>query len=451
MLVIWNNFKTVIKIDYKKILLFGFLSFIILMNYALLKALKDSFVVKNMGAEAIGFLKFYFLLPSTILFLLLYTKFSNSFSQNNIFIGICLIFLVLFLFLFYSIFFKYKIFTKEEILFFEEYTPRFKWFIRIALNWQYSLLYILAELWGAIIYTFFFFQLSNSVFSEQEAKARYPFIIFLGNLSLPFAGFLINLIKGKPQSVLILVVCINILTIWLYWFVSKSFKALPIKKKVKKLQGSLLQSLKFILSSKKLWLLFIMIVSLGMSLNVVEVFWKGKLGKLSGSVEEYMQNIGNIQSIQGWISLIFVIGSMLMFSNFSWKISSLFVALLLFFVGVLFFCVIFVETKIQTIMLLGIVHTIIGKCLKYSFFDPSKEFVYISLDQDSKTKGKATVDILGGRFGKSGLGVLESILFFIFPMRNFDNTTLFFAIIFFFISLSWVKAIFVLDKQLKIK
>ena len=53
-------------------------------------------------------------------------------------------------------------------------------------------------------------------------------------------------------------------------------------------------------------------------------------------------------------------------------------------------------------MLGGAVIYIVERAAKFSLFKPAEEMVYITLDEDSRTKGKAAVDVLGAQIGKTG-------------------------------------------------
>jgi AAA family ATP:ADP antiporter len=61
----------------------------------------------------------------------------------------------------------------------------------------------------------------------------------------------------------------------------------------------------------------------------------------------------------------------------------------------------------------GLINVVFIKAFKYTLFDPTKERAYIPLDEESKIRGKAAVDGVGSRLGKS-LGSLI-ITFFLVP------------------------------------
>ncbi len=69
---------------------------------------------------------------------------------------------------------------------------------------------------------------------------------------------------------------------------------------------------------------------------------------------------------------------------------------------------------------------------------------YIPLDQESKVKGKAAIDVVGGRLGKSGGGIILQIVLIFGAIA--DNL----PVLLFFVSLIvgvWIVSVFSLNKQ----
>ena len=75
----------------------GMMFFFILFNYNILRALKDGFVVPNIGAESISFIKMYIVTPVALGFMLYYTHMYNSIAFDKIFYRMGLSFLAFFI------------------------------------------------------------------------------------------------------------------------------------------------------------------------------------------------------------------------------------------------------------------------------------------------------------------------------------------------------------------
>lgn len=61
---------------------------------------------------------------------------------------------------------------------------------------------------------------------------------------------------------------------------------------------------------------------------------------------------------------------------------------------------------------------VFGKGAKFSLFKPAEEMVYIGLDEESRTKGKAAIDVVGAQTGKSLGSILQQVSAPSFPMSG---------------------------------
>ena len=59
---------------------------------------------------------------------------------------------------------------------------------------------------------------------------------------------------------------------------------------------------------------------------------------------------------------------------------------------------------------IGAAQNIFSKSAKYALFDPCKEMAYIPLDSDTRLRGKAAIDVVAARGGKSGGALIQQFL-----------------------------------------
>ena len=138
------------------------------------------------------------------------------------------------------------------------------------------------------------------------------------------------------------------------------------------------------------------------------------------------------------------------FKVFGWGVAALVTPSMLALTAGVFFSLIMFEsaaapivavlgtTPLMLAVLVGAAQNILSKSSKYSLFDPCKEMAYIPLDAESKTKGKAAVDVIGNPLGKSGGSFVQQIL--IFTFGSLAVSTPYLAAILFAILLVWVRS-----------
>ena len=96
-------------------------------------------------------------------------------------------------------------------------------------------------------------------------------------------------------------------------------------------------------------------------------------------------------------------------------------------------------TPLMLAVLFGAAQNIMSKSAKYSLFDPTKEMAYIPLDPESKVKGKAAIDVVGARLGKSGGSFVQQAL--LVGFGSLAAITPYIAAILFVIIVAWLYAV----------
>ena len=192
------------------------------------------------------------------------------------------------------------------------------------------------------------------------------------------------------------------------------------KAKKEKTKMSLKESFLFLGKSPYILCLALIVIAYGVSINLVEVTWKGQLKLQYPNSNDYQNFMGTFSMLTATLTIfmmLFVGGNVI--RRFGWGFAALITPVVLLVTGVGFFsCVLFRDSLMGVIAMIGTnplmlavifgtIQNIMSKSSKYSLFDPTKEMAYIPLDQESKVKGKAAIDVVGARFGKAGGSLIQ--------------------------------------------
>jgi AAA family ATP:ADP antiporter len=457
--------------EIKKFIPMALMMLFILLNYTILRNVKDSLVVNAEGQDEgiISFLKLYGTTPSAILFMLLYAKLTNVFSREKIFyISIVpfIAFFGLFAFFIYPNS-EYLHPSRETVDSLQASFPFFKWFIAMGATWSYSLFYILAELWGSVMLSLMFWQFANEITKTEEAKRFYPLFGFVGNIGLVTAGVTVSSLSRSGDSIIAgvdsytaslyllmsIVVVSGLSIIGLYYWMNRNVvPAIEVTLKQKKKKPTLLESFKIVLSSRELLCIALLVLCYGVTINYIDVLWKGQVKVFAGGDKNLFQAyMGDFSSITGLITLVLMILGGNILRKFTWFQAAALVPLTLIVTAIFFYGSILAGTTAAAVALavqIGFWQGAVTKASKYSLFDATKEMAYIPLDQEIKTKGKAAVDVAGGRIGKSGGALTLSVLQMIFPLASTVSLTPYLAGASMVMFAVWFVALFQLNRYL---
>jgi ATP:ADP antiporter, AAA family len=473
--------------EYKKFVPMLLIFFLIAFVYNMLRAVKDALVVTapDSGAEVLPFIKVWVMLPTAFIFTFIFSGLSNRFDRNKVIyvmISIFLVFFAIFTFVLYplrDLLHPYGLANKLSA-----FLPLgFKGLIAIFRNWTLTLFYVMSEMWGTFILTVIFWGFANEVTSVSEAKRFYPLFGVGANFSSIFSGNATLFLSSIPyhpsfffgqsawdQSIfyltfLILIIGGAILAIFRH-LQTKVFPLqsahssihLPKKEKI-----SLRKNFSYLAGSKYLICIAIIVVAYNITINLTEVLWKNQVKALYPLPVDYFAYMGQVMIFMGIIATsiaVFISSNFL--RKFGWTLTALLTPLVVLVTGAAFFlCSTFKSSlflssisslisysPLALCVFFGSLQNIMARSTKYTLFDATKEIAFIPLSSESKSKGKAAIDGVGSRIGKSGGSVIHQGLLIL--LSTLSAATPYVGIIFFFIVIAWIIATVSLGKKFSI-
>lgn len=459
--------------------------FLICFNYSILRNMKDTVVVTASGAEVIPFIKVWVMFPMAVILTIVFTKLSNRFSQEKVFyimMGGFLIFFDLFAFVLYPL--RDILHPHATADHLETLLPMgFKGLISMFRHWTFTGFYVMSELWASICLHVLFWGFANEITRIGEANRFYSVLgiganvaaicagqsaIFLSDL--PFSTeWLFGVREKWEQSQLILISVVTLSGLatmaifrWMNHNVLKdpSFEQFHQNKRDTKAKGkqSFRESFRYLSTSKYLICIAVLVVAYNLVINLVEVVWKDQLRQLYPDPHDFNTYMNNLTTLMGIASTITAIFMAKIIGRFGWTKTALITPIIMLITCAGFFAFYFLRehlaglviatlgtTPLAIAVFFGGAQNCLSKAAKYSVFDVTKEMAYIPLDHDVKLKGKAAIDGVGSRFGKSGGSVFYQGLLIMFS--TISACAPYVAALLFLVIFFWISAAKSLGKQ----
>lgn len=464
--------------EVKKMLPLAIMFFMVLFNYTILRNTKDVLIVTDprSGAETIPFLKTYVLIPGTIVFFAVYVRLCAVCSQAAIFYICTMFFLV-----FFAVF-AFVLYPMKELIhpnsfcdwLLEMLPGSFLGPVAMIRLWSFSLFYLMAELWGSVVLSLLFWSFANQVCSVAEAKKFYPLFGMFANVALVLSGnfvtFVAEMRKSAPvqegvdpwQMSLIYLITGCLISgaclIGAFAYMQRCVVNDPTlveqtqtTKAKTKSKMSMGESLKYLAGSPYICDLGILVIGYGMAINLIEVTWKSRLKLQYPNANDYASFMGKYSTATGVCTIGLMVVGQRFLKWFGWGVTAVCTPVVCLITGICFFSLILFPSMWDPVavsmgvdalllsVLVGTAQNVGTKATKYGMFDPTKEMAYIPLDAEQKTKGKAAIDVIASRMGKSGGSLIQQFL--ILFLGTLSACAPYIGLFLLAITLAWIRAV----------
>ncbi len=472
--------------EHKKLFPIFVLFFLISFVYNVLRCMKVTLVVSASGssAEIIPFLKVWAVLPGAIILTYIYTKLSSRLNREQVFYAMLTVFLG-----FFTIFMVFLHPNREALElttladFLQEKLP--VWLkgltglIVMIRHWHLSLFYVLSELWSAVVLSMLFWGFANEITTVDEAKRFYAIFALGANSSGIFSGQcakMLTLDHYNPylpfgtvawEQSLILQLCmvllLGIIIVAIFRWLNQVIlprenirvKNIDPKQETEEKKLSLKECFSYLTKSRYMSYITILVVAYNIVYNLSDVLWTEQIHERYPDISDFNAYINEIASVTG---LFATISALLLSGNvirrYGWTTTAMITPLLwlvtsIGFLGCLLlssgnfladFLGSLLGVPFYTLALIfGSAQICLGRAAKYTVFDESKEIAFIPLPREEQRKGKAVVDGIASRFGKSGGSLMIQMLLIV--CGGLANTIPFVTVIFLVVMALWILAV----------
>lgn len=472
--------------ELKKLIPMLLIFFLVSFDYNVLRTLKDTLVVtaKSSGAEVIPFIKVWVMFPSSILLTFLFTRLSNRLNRERVFYAMISFFLIFF---FVFVVFLYP---ARDYIHPHEFADRleialpagFKGMIAMVRYWSFTAFYVMSELWSNIILSMLFWGFANQITRIGEAKRFYGLFgiganfsgIAAGQISVLCCsmGYMPNFPLGKDQWEQSLVMLVSLVLLagigalivfrWMNTQVlTDPLYYTPQDNKKDEVTGnmSMRENFSYLFKSKYLTRIAFIVIAYNIVINLVEVLWKHQVRELYPNPSDYSLYMNEVMTVIGVISTLvalFISGNSI--RKFGWTFTALLTPVILFLTSVGFFAFFFMKSfsvdlalpllgasPLAIVVFFGTAQNCLCRAAKYSVFDATREMAFVPLTPECKIKGKAAIDGVCSRLGKSGGSIIHQSLLLAFA--SLTASAPYVAAILVAIITAWIYAVSSLGKK----
>jgi AAA family ATP:ADP antiporter len=398
--------------------------FLVSFVYNILRTLKLTILLAepDLSSQAISYLKIFAIMPAAVFFTLLTTQMQTILGQCRTFTAMVCIFGAIFAFLTLGVL-PYKEFYRLNFTGTHE-------LIMLMNDWYITLFYVAAEMWSSIMLNMLCWGIIIEITKLSDSKRLYSLFALSANLATCFAGWWgsgvveqqFKAITGIAQPTWEQALLFQMIMLWIIQgLIIVAFNYAMSQQKIeeqrtleKRFDVNFLDSIKLAFAHPIIRSVAVMMISFNIVYHMVDVIHNEYVRAAFATTPKLMnwyfnevnKYLGIFAILFSWLlsgSFVrrFGLGASLLFTPMLWF--SLSLLDFLSSMGYIHIFSVHWQAVLLPVSLLSFSLILsMGRAAKFTIFDTAREMSFLTLSQHEKRLGKAAVDGLTSRFGKTG-------------------------------------------------